>query len=819
MTNTSTTTTAVQDTPLPWEQDLLVPIEDIKEQSQDLVLKIYDDWGQINLAVVQLGSVIRDRWLKMNDSQRKAILLRASPNLPPKHRPDMDRCLLEVCPHQRCAEGIAQYAFPHLNLEDLTAPNSLLILLDARTRHAPFKFALSDYELAPLMKLRPALLEKTKYSISLSDNDFGKVIEWDTEEEATGATLLGDAVHPVQGWHILIIQMGLYDFLVRCIAFVMLDELEVSAEPLPSAPQIYNDDFSTLDIAPKESPERLEYGSLDSLIRDAQYRVPMFTDLGRLCALTSACKDAAEDHIWMLREDPSYFAETVLECKEHRPEVLKGRFCGRLHKNGHHDRLWARVLKDTAANAYVDFFVWDEIHWRMRDLNALAMEHVNSLSIDPIKLNIELPATLLESLVQTWSFLELIELDLIQQLKTAWPSSPTMRANFAQQCGEVSDEEQVLGVQAKNAGRRKRDKESEHISKLFEYLWKPDVRARLKVHILVDALSHLLRTNKRANALTSSWVASLLSQLSIVSECLRQLNFLQPWAKKVAHTVKLRQTELLAAHCSTFARWHAVLHTDFQSKKLIRLGEPRSQFRYPVNKRRTRANVNAMQAAEAALDAFWQAADERFVESTGSTPHAVIEHLMQERTLQRTSPWEDPVEAQPAEPSKKQVECFYVPFSNTLHDPAQQVTGSFDKLAVSARAKTKTHGLARNDNGQKKDDVENGKDGLQPRFAVDKRTYSVFRNLFYSPLSKDHPGNLPWQDFLHAMVAVGFAAQKLQGSAWQFTPTKLNVEQPIQFHEPHPTHKLPFTWARRFGRRLARTYGWRGDMFQLAESL
>lgn len=83
-------------------------------------------------------------------------------------------------------------------------------------------------------------------------------------------------------------------------------------------------------------------------------------------------------------------------------------------------------------------------------------------------------------------------------------------------------------------------------------------------------------------------------------------------------------------------------------------------------------------------------------------------------------------------------------------------------------------------------------------------------------MSRNQPGDTPWTDFLHAMVSTGFSAQKLQGSAWQFTPHNLDVEQPIQFHEPHPTHKLPFTWARRFGRRLARTYGWRGDMFRLA---
>lgn len=92
--------------------------------------------------------------------------------------------LLKACPHERCSEALGQYAFPHLNLEDLTAPNSLLILLDSRTRHAPFKSALSDYELAPLLRFRPALLERIKYTMCMHDADFGGIVEWDTLEDA-----------------------------------------------------------------------------------------------------------------------------------------------------------------------------------------------------------------------------------------------------------------------------------------------------------------------------------------------------------------------------------------------------------------------------------------------------------------------------------------------------------------------------------------------------------------------------------------------------------------------------------------------------------
>jgi hypothetical protein len=67
------------------------------------------------------------------------------------------------------------------------------------------------------------------------------------------------------------------------------------------------------------------------------------------------------------------------------------------------------------------------------------------------------------------------------------------------------------------------------------------------------------------------------------------------------------------------------------------------------------------------------------------------------------------------------------------------------------------------------------------------------------------------------MASTGFKAEKLADSKWQLTPTKLDVEGGIQFHEPHTSPKIPFRHARIFGRRLLRAYGREGDMFQLTE--
>ncbi|PCH02639.1 Hypothetical protein PENO1_036920 [Penicillium occitanis (nom. inval.)] len=105
-------------------------------------------------------------------------------------------------------------------------------------------------------------------------------------------------------------------------------------------------------------------------------------------------------------------------------------------------------------------------------------------------------------------------------------------------------------------------------------------------------------------------------------------------------------------------------------------------------------------------------------------------------------------------------------------------------------------------------------DDAQPLFKVDKRAFKVFSTLFFQPSQSSQPGEIPWNDFLHAMASTAFAVEKLYGSVWQFSPRNSDVERSIQFHEPHPIAKIPFRMARRIGRRLNRAYGWNGDMFK-----
>jgi hypothetical protein len=65
-----------------------------------------------------------------------------------------------------------------------------------------------------------------------------------------------------------------------------------------------------------------EWSTLAFIAAEAPYRVPANLDFGRIRSVIAAKPSAAEDHIWVLREDPGHFADFVGDWSEHRLETL-----------------------------------------------------------------------------------------------------------------------------------------------------------------------------------------------------------------------------------------------------------------------------------------------------------------------------------------------------------------------------------------------------------------------------------------------------------------------------------------------------------------
>lgn len=218
-----------------------------------------------------------------------------------------------------------------------------------------------------------------------------------------------------------------------------------------------------------------------------------------------------------------------------------------------------------------------------------------------------------------------------------------------------------------------------------------------------------------------------------------------------------------------------------------------------------------MRKAEANLDAFWLKVDESIRSIAGDLSGTAVQQLRaQPRMLQRTPEWVDPVQQQPRTTSN--VEDLYMALSELylgLQQRTEQTIGK-DAPLTGKKTKPKTRGIAKSPGARVDHEENTSPDGVdeQPVLSLDSRALKVMKTLFYCPSSNVNPGEGSWTEFLHAMSSTGFRLEKLYGSVWQFSPTTLDVERSIQFHEPHPIAKIPIRSARRIGRRLNRAYGW-----------
>lgn len=288
-----------------------------------------------------------------------------------------------------------------------------------------------------------------------------------------------------------------------------------------------------------------------------------------------------------------------------------------------------------------------------------------------------------------------------------------------------------------------------------------------------------------------------------MAECRQQIALFQPWVSTFENDMVQYNQELEDEYVERMS-FLATLDAAVESTNWVMLGDPsKNRFCYPIDKRRTQEITATLQEAERALDRFWHKADIRLLHKNDTSPEALNKLLRSCRTLYRTPDWVEPSTTKTDRDLGDELEDLTRPLSEIYYD-LQKRTEKILTPSEQAREKMKkkTRGTAKTPSA----------------FTVDGRTLKAFHTLSFWPSHTAQPGEAPWNDFLHAMESAGFACEKLYGSVWQFTPSSLDVERSIQFHEPHPAGKIPFRRVRRFGRRLNRAYGWRGDIFCLQEA-
>ncbi|KAK5065004.1 hypothetical protein LTR84_000839 [Exophiala bonariae] len=341
---------------------------EIERQATALSKSIFQSWKILNHVVCGRYEAVWRRWNKKSDRQRKSVILEADPDIPPNHHPDQ-RILMRMLEKGYCqccqkvkptfcdavqARNKAAFRCPQINLEDLVKGKNLLLLLDCRGRHQPHCFAHADLEACATGRHSTNIPTAYLHGYTMyltgqtTEEGYGKIVHW--KDETITFAEVGDTLQfqPGHGLLVLEIQSKILEFLVKCCFGIFRD--------------IPKDELLKLEIAaPSENVEALptiQYrsnGQLSTMIAEAPYRLPTILDTTILLALVEARRNAAEDHIWDMREDPGYFASVLTEHHEHRPEIIRD-IDGKANPILNDDRTWDRVLSTAVGNAYEDLF-------------------------------------------------------------------------------------------------------------------------------------------------------------------------------------------------------------------------------------------------------------------------------------------------------------------------------------------------------------------------------------------------------------------------------------------------------------------------------
>lgn len=394
-------------------------------------------------------------------------------------------------------------------------------------------------------------------------------------------------------------------------------------------------------------------------------------------AITFSERNAKEDLLWALREDPSYFAHIMQELSEHRQEMLLDTLVHEhptLKERGR-PLFLNRVEGNVVVESYLGFATFANISRQVETLSLVYNQHKDEMAPerDP-------PADLTDAFQSLRFSLDAAKRGMIQVLKVGLFASPPWR----EFCSRAPPQHPNSSKIETRYSPPLQDHAVKRIMPFFDIFFDDKQLFLFGLHSVTDEIERLVRSDATVRALISPLVSRNLSSLSIVSECLHQLHLFQPWARKIEDGMDLKRDESRSNYDQTFDGWSAIVNTKFENSLIYQDVDPRDgKFNYPVHRRRNRQNVEARRKAEFNLDAFWAAVDTHYkTHNRGKTQHDIVADLLgNNRAVQRTTEWTEPEKLVKCKPID---EYTYQPFLTIFHDRASQVTGNFNRTSIPA---------------------------------------------------------------------------------------------------------------------------------------
>ena len=636
---------------------------------------ILETFPKLQIILQNFESLIRSRWEMMSEAERWGVMIPSGKpdGIPTVHRPDL--LALQKRPRTPAANSQPKdrdFLIPHLNLKDLANGKTFLRLLNSRGRNEPAEFAFFDLETAQV-GLRTKELRSTfiatgiDMSSDVSTRRYGLV---DPSSQASmDAAVSQRKMAASDGLIVLHIQHLILGFLKRCCEAILNDKSETIydlglVQPMPAP------------LPPHDEPTN---GAL-ALALQRPYRHPRATfDFQNLLNQARAALDEAVDHIWALREDPSYFDTVVTEYQQHQFEHIRD-------KSGHRhpdvklpdSGFLGKCLGNMLRQIYMAVLNWEII---ISLLEEVANEETRFLQTgiefeedDLVFYGSLLCLRLAFDDLMFISTMERVVQNLVanpltrKQWKRARPASTTPSPK--QTLDQVTDPLLFLTRHGyAHLWSRSSDEHAQHAP----VMGMDDILLEIQRHIA---------TGQEKSDLLSPLAVKTIAEAGLQAEMRSQLSsyrprVFSPYLGIGFEDVGARESVYREAAQQSIHAVHPMrgtlselLHDNPGFPNLGPYADPSGGlFTCPVNEERNQANTAAMRTAEANLDIFWRKFDD-FVEENHKGLSLKVRSLFSGRELART-----PDRVEPAVQSSKSG-------GQAAASSSDQVSASFGSLSI-----------------------------------------------------------------------------------------------------------------------------------------
>lgn len=741
-----------------------------------------------------------------------------------------------------------------INLDSLAkSPAPLLNFLHSRLMTGPAEMGRWDYMnfVEPILGLF-GITEGSGWSkldintlvevviIGKAQTDYGLIKTWSQQSLDLFGGLIAKTVVPLepQGKYLFRWQKLVTDFCLNCV----LDILDVEArKPDASGLPVKSIDISQLAYLIKDvgtiSAISFQAGLSTSRAYMAKvklYAPPIRFNFDHAYHLATTMLREAQDIVDLLRTEPSYLLDETSKFLEHRAEHITDLYGHR--GNPYSAESVGDAVKKIIHNSYSRLLIWNEIVLLFEDANEIIIDSQGGANeiLDEIITGIEALLTILERFLDTALKLHVgAGPQLRQYFHRVQTTSFTGKMSFL--CladpASVYQKDPIAGIVMCSTVSQSWESEvfdlrriSDEVEReLFE---KPNLKdtvhpwvmgnlgAAASLYELVDELKVYIPTSGMGTLDMGRSTKEISRTINEFADIMPRIDLTPSLAGTDDGWQVLQKVETLPEGLETF--WKVV---DREVAKLSKDGKTLADWAGAskgrlAKKRKGKWNWQGqIWFAEGASDED----NEAGLLDTTTLPELIPVVPYDDIFGYGEDPWL--VTDDPAPPTQARRHPPRCPAAD--HEPARPFgvnakgsTGATqDPVQSSNLQKIKTRGTA-----EKEAIEEIAATPVPPSpkpgpIFVSRRAHLLLVNL----ASGSAP--IAWKDFIYLMTHLGFSCIPVGGSAFRFTPERVDVNESISFHRPHPESewsKIESSWI--WG-RLRRNYGWDVERFAVNEKV